>query len=54
MIKIECIICDKEILNPNVDQLCCDKSSCNKSFSKLQNELWRFENSNKVRMGELR
>lgn len=43
-IKIKCVICDKEIKNPNVGQLCCDSPKCKKEYEANMIELWKLEN----------
>lgn len=49
MIKIKCIICDEEIKNPRIDQLCCGKDSCRDNFNSNQIDLWKMENPDKVK-----
>ena len=49
MIVIKCIICEEEIKNPRVDQLCCDKQSCKDEFNSNMTDLWKLENPEKVK-----
>lgn len=49
MIKINCIICNKVIEKPRVDQLCCTKKSCKDEFNANMVELWKLENPDKVK-----
>lgn len=49
MIQIKCIICNKEIEKPRVDQLCCDNKKCRDEFNSNMTDLWKLENPEKVK-----
>lgn len=49
MLKIKCIICEKEITSPKIGYLHCDEELCRDEFNANQIELWKMENPEKVK-----
>ena len=49
MITIKCIICGDKIKHPKINQLCCNKPKCINDYTKLQHEVWRSKNLNKIK-----
>jgi len=49
-IKINCIICNKEIENPIINRVICRSRRCNRIYHKIYAQVWNILNTDKIKM----